>query len=185
MRGDGSAASWLTRMRRYVRDALRGRRLAKEIDEELQFHLDALVDELTDRGVPLDEARRVAGRRFGRLDVVRDKARHVRGVGLVDSLREDVRLGVRRLRCERGFAAAVILVFADALRPVSVGLIAGLCAGAWLVRFIEASLYHVSPHDPLTLFLVTVVFISVAAAAVYGPARRAIRIDPATALRTE
>jgi len=82
-------------------------------------------------------------------------------------------------------AALIRLVFADAIRPVTVGVVGGLGIAAWLVRFVEASLYHVSPYDPLTLLVVATVFAAVAAAAVYGPVRRAIRIDPIVALRAE
>jgi len=85
--------------------------MAREIDDELQFHVDALIEELTGRGASPEEARRIAARRFGRLDLVRDEARYAKGVGLIDDLRQDVRYGVRRLRRQPGFAVAVILTF--------------------------------------------------------------------------
>ena len=116
--------SWLTRFNRYLRDALRGRRLAREIDEELRFHIDALVDELTARGASPDEARRIAARRFGRLDLMKDEAHYAKGVGLVDDLRQDVRYGLRRLRREPTFAATVIL---------TIGLAIGLNAAIFAV----------------------------------------------------
>ena len=103
--------SWLTRLRRYLRDAVRGRRMAREIDEELRFHIETLVDELVARGANPDEARRIAARRFGRMDLVTDEARYARGVGLIDDLRQDVRYGLRRLRRQPGFAAAIVLTF--------------------------------------------------------------------------
>ncbi len=112
MRNAVESPSWLVRVRRYAPDALRGRRLATEIDEELQSHVEALVDELTARGLAPDEARRQARRRFGPLERVRDGARHAMGVGLVDGLRQDVRSGLRHVLQEPGFAAAVIAVFA-------------------------------------------------------------------------
>jgi len=99
----------LRRVRRYLRDAVRGRRMARDIDQELQFHVEALVDELTARGASPEEARRVAARRFGRLDLMRDEARYAKGVGLIDDLRQDVRYGLRRLHRQPGFAAAVVL----------------------------------------------------------------------------
>ena len=52
-------------------------------------------------------------------------------------------------------------------------------------RIIAASLYDVRPGDPLTLFLVTLGLLGVALAASWLPARRASRINPMTAIRSE
>jgi putative ABC transport system permease protein len=85
--------------------------MAREVAEELQFHFDALVDELVARGGSPGEARRIAQRRFGRLDLVRDRAHYAKGIGLIDELRQDVRLGFRRLCHQPGFTLAVVLTF--------------------------------------------------------------------------
>jgi putative ABC transport system permease protein len=58
--------------------------------------------------------------------------------------------------------------------------------GAWAAtRVIEQFLFGVEPHDPLTLAAVSVLLTSLALLACYLPARRAIRVDPVIALRTE
>jgi ABC-type lipoprotein release transport system permease subunit len=46
-------------------------------------------------------------------------------------------------------------------------------------------LYHVAPTDPLTFVTGTLLFLFVALAASLFPARRAMSVDPATALRYE
>jgi putative ABC transport system permease protein len=77
------------------------------------------------------------------------------------------------------------LVMADVLRPVGAGTVLGLLAALWLTQFIASQLYHVSPHDPVTIALVLGFFVVVALVAAYGPAHRATRIDPMVALRCE
>jgi len=46
-------------------------------------------------------------------------------------------------------------------------------------------LFDVSPVDPITYFAVLVLFAATASAALIVPARRALRVDPLTALRAE
>jgi putative ABC transport system permease protein len=77
------------------------------------------------------------------------------------------------------------LVVGQGMRLVAIGLLLGL-AGAWtLSRVLTTQLYGVSARDPLTYLLVSVLFGGVALGASYLPARRAMRGDPMTALRSE
>jgi ABC-type antimicrobial peptide transport system permease subunit len=58
--------------------------------------------------------------------------------------------------------------------------------GAWaLTRLIAALLYNVTPTDPATLAIVAAALGVVSLTAGYIPARRATRIDPTVALRSE
>jgi ABC-type antimicrobial peptide transport system permease subunit len=68
---------------------------------------------------------------------------------------------------------------------IAVGLAAGLALAFLLSRFLETLLYGVSATDPVTFVLVCVGFALVAALATWLPARRAARIDPIRALRSE
>jgi predicted permease len=75
------------------------------------------------------------------------------------------------------------LVIGDGLRIAAVGAALGLVAAVSLTPLVAAQLYGIGPMDPLTLAGVPIVLLLVACAACLVPARRAMRIDPVTALR--
>jgi putative ABC transport system permease protein len=77
------------------------------------------------------------------------------------------------------------LVLEEGALLVAVGLLIG-AAGIYVVKdLIRGLLVGVSPHDPLTLLCAAFGLLAVAMAACYVPARRALKIDPATLLRQE
>ncbi len=63
------------------------------------------------------------------------------------------------------------------------GLLAGLFAAWTLNRLLESQLVGVSPHDAITMAVAPLVLVFVALIACALPSRRAVRVDPATALR--
>ena len=65
------------------------------------------------------------------------------------------------------------------------GLIVGFAASLGLTRFLATLLYDVRPTDLATSAMVTALLVAVAMAASYVPARRAMKVDPAIALRNE
>jgi ABC-type antimicrobial peptide transport system permease subunit len=76
-------------------------------------------------------------------------------------------------------------VLAQALRVALVGALIGLAAAVPATRFLRSQLFGVQPTDPFTLIGVIVVLATAATAAAYLPARRATRVDPVVALRSE
>jgi predicted permease len=80
---------------------------------------------------------------------------------------------VQRLMVRNGVGIAAV--------GAVVGVVAALAAG----RVVSSLMYGVSPHDPLVLLIAALLPVVVAAIASYVPARRASRVDPVVALRTE
>jgi len=77
------------------------------------------------------------------------------------------------------------LTFSEAARLAAAGVVIGLAGAAVLTQFMSTLLFGVSPHDPLTFICVAAFLLAVAGAACIIPARRAIQVDPITALRYE
>ena len=77
------------------------------------------------------------------------------------------------------------LVVNQGMKPVVSGLALGIIATFALGRLIAAQLYQVSAYDPVLLGGATVLLAATALMACLLPARRATRIDPIQALRTE
>jgi putative ABC transport system permease protein len=77
------------------------------------------------------------------------------------------------------------LILRDSGRLVALGLVCGLAVAVPLVGLIGSRLYGVTAADPLTLASVVAGLGLVAAGAALVPARRALRVDPVTALRCE
>ncbi len=77
------------------------------------------------------------------------------------------------------------LILGDSMRLIVFGLAIGAVVSAVLGRLLATLLFQVSPTDPLTLVMVTLLFAGAALLASWVPARRAVGIDPMKALRDE
>jgi putative ABC transport system permease protein len=75
------------------------------------------------------------------------------------------------------------LVMLRALILTGAGIIIGALAAIALKRIVSAQLYNFSPYDPLPFLLALSIMLAVALTACFFPAWRAMRIDPARALR--
>ncbi|HEX9185738.1 MAG TPA: FtsX-like permease family protein, partial [Vicinamibacteria bacterium] len=79
----------------------------------------------------------------------------------------------------------VLLVLRRSLGLAGLGLAVGLAVALALGRLLEGLLFGISPRDPVTLGVVSLVLLLAALAAAHGPARRASRLDPARVLRAD
>jgi predicted permease len=93
-------------------------------------------------------------------------------------------IGIRMALGARG-PQVVRMIVLQGLQPTLAGLIFGLAASLAVGRLLANLVYGVGTSDPATLAVVAAVLVAVASLAALLPARRAARVDPMTALRTE
>ena len=77
------------------------------------------------------------------------------------------------------------LILGQGLTLTLIGIVAGLGACFALTRFLSSLLFGISATDPVTFGGTALLLVAAALAACYIPARRAIKVDPMTALRYE
>ena len=81
--------------------------------------------------------------------------------------------------------AVMRMVLGHAGRLTVVGIFFGIAGALVVSRVIREALFEVDPADPLVYLVLSVALLLVAECASFFPARRAMRIDPVIALRTE
>jgi putative ABC transport system permease protein len=71
------------------------------------------------------------------------------------------------------------------MRLALTGVVIGLIGSAALTRWMRSLLFGVTPTDAVTFIMVALALMVVAFVACYAPARRATKVDPLIALRSE
>ena len=93
-------------------------------------------------------------------------------------------IGIRMaLGAERG--RVLWLVLREVAVLAFAGIAGGLVIALWLTRQVQSQLFGLSPNDPVSIGVATLLLGGIALLAGYVPARRATAIDPMIALRTE
>jgi putative ABC transport system permease protein len=159
--------------------AIRG--IVHELDPTVPIHDIASLNELV--------ARTTARHRFvlNLLGIFAALAVLLAAIGLYGVVAFTVSQRTRELGVRMALGArpsdVLRLIARSGVAVLGVGLAAGVAGALLLVRFLESQLFGVSSRDPWTLAISATLLASVTVAAHWFPARRAMRVDPAVALR--
>ena len=100
--------AWISRLRALFRRD----KLARELDQELEFHLSMREQWNVEQGMPRAEAHRDARRRFGNPSVWREHMSEIDLMILPQTILQDLRYGARMLFRNAGFTTVAILALA-------------------------------------------------------------------------
>ncbi|HWY69329.1 MAG TPA: ABC transporter permease [Terriglobales bacterium] len=125
---------WYYKLPLRLRSLFRREQAERELNEEIQFHLQSLIDQYVAQGMKPETARYTALRELGHLEPVKEQCREMRNVNFIENVLQDVHFGLRMLRRNPGFSTLAVLC-----------LILGIGSNAAVFSWIEGILLHPYP----------------------------------------
>jgi putative ABC transport system permease protein len=161
----------------------RFRQAVQSIDPEQPVYLVTPMQSLVDNTTAQRRFSVVMLTLFGALALVLAAA-GVYGLASYSVAQRTREIGIR-VALGAGRAGILKLVLRQGLLVTLAGAAAGIAAALVLTRALSTLLYDVRPKDPVIFIAVPLLLIAVELAACYIPARRALKVDPVSALRCE
>ena len=138
------ADSGWKRFRRRLRYWLDRRERSRSLREEMEFHIQSMIDELVAQGMSKPEARAVARRKFGNMTQKSEEARSTWIARWMSDLAQDLRFAARSFLRSPGFTTATLLTLA-----------LGIGATTAIYSLVDQVILHALPvRDPGRLVLV-------------------------------
>src|ERR1700721_154560 len=101
-----------TQLRLRFHSLFRRMRVDRELDEELQYHLERQIELGVTEGLAPEEARRAALRALGAITQNKEECREMRRVNWIEELIQDLRYGARTLRKRPAVTVVAVLSLA-------------------------------------------------------------------------
>jgi len=119
-----------------LRSILRGRQMERELDEELQFHVDHKIEEGIAHGLSPEDARYAALRAMDGLEQRKEEMRDARRIHWLTDFVDDVRYAIRSQRRAPGLTAFVVITLAlgIGMSAVAYSMLDGLILRPYPVR---------------------------------------------------
>jgi len=103
---------WFHKLPLRFRSLFRRGSVEQELNDEIRFHLERMIEAKVATGMPAVEARYAALRELGGVEQIKEECRDMRRVSYLENFLQDVRYGLRQLRRNPGFAAVALLSLA-------------------------------------------------------------------------
>src|SRR6516164_1467321 len=100
---------WYYKLPLRVHSLFRKQQLDRDLEAEIEFHLQSQIEDFTAKGMTPEEARCAALRSLGGVTQMKEQCRDMRRVNFLDNFLQDLRFGLRMLWRNPGFSATAIL----------------------------------------------------------------------------